>query len=305
MTGGVAFDAVVVGAGPAGLTAGIYLGRFRRRVLVIDGGDSRASWIPTSHNQPGFPDGIRGEDLLALMRRQAIKFGAVIRQGTVVRLRAEDAGGFRLDLVGGETIRAPYVLLATGVKDTPLPFPALFDAVQRGLVKICPICDAYEVIDRDVAVIGAGDHGAREALFVRHYTDRVTLLLTDDGDELTAECRAELTGAGVDVVPERLRDITLGGDEVLAFDNGGDATRAFDVVYSALGSTARSDLLRDAGAAVNDLGCAVVGRHQRTSVDGIYAAGDVVLGLNQISVAQAEGAIAATDIHNRLRGVFE
>ncbi len=68
--------------------------------------------------------------------------------------------------------------------DTPAPFPALFDAVQRGLVKICPICDAYEVIGLDVAVIGAGDHGAREALFVRHYTDRVTLLLTGDANEI-------------------------------------------------------------------------------------------------------------------------
>ena len=305
MTETAAFDAVVIGAGPAGLTAGIYLGRFRRRVLVIDGGDSRARWIPTSHNHPGFPDGIHGEDLLERMRVQTVKYGAVIRQGTVVRLRAEQAGGFRLDLVGGETIRAPFVLLATGVKDTPLPFPALFDSVQRGLVKICPICDAYEVIDRDVAVIGAGDHGAREALFVRHYTDRVTLLLTDDADELTAERRTELAGAGVEVVPERLRDITLGAEKVLAFDNGGAATRAFDVVYSALGATARSDLLRDAGAEVNEAGCAIVGRHQRTSVDRLYAAGDVVLGLNQISVAQAEGAIAATDIHNRLRGVFE
>jgi thioredoxin reductase (NADPH) len=304
MTDAAAYDAIVIGAGPAGLTAGIYLGRFRRRVLVIDGGDSRARWIPTSHNHPGFPDGIHGEDLLAAMRLQAEKYGAEIRSGTVVRLRTEDTGGFRLDLVGGETIRARYVLVATGVKDVPLPFPALFDAVQRGLVKICPICDAYEVIDRDVAVIGAGDHGAREALFVRHYTDRVTLLLTGVED-LTAEHRAELEGAGVAVVSERLRDVILSDGEVLAFDHDGGSTRSFEVVYSALGSTARSDLLRDVGAEVNDAGCAIVGRHQRASVDGLYAAGDVVLGLNQISVAQAEGAIAATDIHNRLRGVFE
>ena len=92
---------------------------------------------------------------------------------------------------------------------------------------------------------------------------------------------------------------------MLAFDHGGGALRSFEVVYSALGSTARSDLLRDVGAEVNDAGCAIVGRHQRASVDGLYAAGDVVLGLNQISVAQAEGAIAATDIHNRLRGVID
>ena len=300
-----AFDAIVIGAGPAGLTAGIYLGRFRRRVLVIDGGDSRASWIPTSHNHPGFPDGIHGEDLLAAMRIQARKYGAAIQSGTAIALREQGAGGFELELQGGETLRAPYVLLATGVKDTPLPFPALFDAVQHGLVKICPICDAYEVIDRDVAVIGAGDHGAREALFVRHYTDRVTLLLTGGAEELTPERQAELARAGIAVVPERLRDVTMGADKVLAFDHGGGVTRAFEVVYSALGSKARSDLFRGIGAELNEAGCAIAHRHQRTSVDGLYAAGDVVLGLNQISVAQAEGAIAATDIHNRLRGAIE
>lgn len=305
MTDGAALDAIVIGAGPAGLTAGIYLGRFRRRVLVIDGGDSRASWIPISHNHPGFPDGIHGEDLLGRMRLQALKYGAVIRDDTALNLRAGDTGDFHVELQGGETLRAPYVLLATGVKDTAPPFQALFDAVQRGLVKICPICDAYEVIDRDVAVIGAGDHGAREALFVRHYTERVTLLLTGDAKEISDGLWVELAEAGVEVVPERLRDVTLGANKVLAFDHGEGKTRAFDAVYSALGSTARSDLFRSIGAETNEAGCAIAHRHQRTSVDGLYAAGDVVLGLNQISVAQAEGAIAATDIHNKLRGVFD
>jgi thioredoxin reductase (NADPH) len=305
MTDSAALDAIVIGAGPAGLTAGIYLGRFRRRVLVIDGGDSRASWIPVSHNHPGFPDGVHGEDLLAAMRVQAVRYGALIRSGTAVDLRADGAGEFLVELEGGDTVRAPFVLVATGVKETPLPFPALFDAVQRGLVKICPICDAYEVIDRDVAVVGAGDHGAREALFVRHYTDRVTLLLIGAAEALIADRQAELADAGVEVIPESLRDVTLGADKVLAFDHGGGAVRSFDVVYSALGSTARSDLLRGVGAEINEAGCAIAHRHQRTSVEGLYAAGDVVLGLNQISVAQAEGAIAATDIHNKLRGVFE
>ena len=303
MTSESALDAIVVGAGPAGLTAAIYLGRFRRRVLVIDGGDSRASWIPVSHNHPGFPDGIHGEDLLARMRAQALKYGAVIQTATVAALRRRDTD-FEVQLHDNKICRAPYVLLATGVKDTPLPFPALFDAVQRGLVKICPICDAYEVIGKEVAVIGAGDHGAREALFVRHYTNRVTLLLIGV-DDLTTERRAELAVAGVEVVAEGLRDVSIGVDEVLAFDHGGGATRSFEAIYSALGSTARSDLLRSVGAEVNDAGCAIAHRHQRTSVDGLYVAGDVVLGLNQISVAQAEGAIAATDIHNRLRGVLD
>ena len=302
MTADSSLDAVIVGGGPAGLTAAIYLGRFRRRVLVIDGGDSRASWIPTSHNHPGFPDGIHGEDLLGRMRLQASKYGATVRRGQAVRLSRDDAN-FAITLAGGEMLSAPYVVLATGVKDSPLPFPALFDAVQHGLVRICPICDAYEVIGKNVAVIGAGDHGAREAMFVRHYTDRVTLLLID-GEPLSAPCRAELAAAAVRVIAETLRDVSVRDDRVLGFDHGGGSILTFEAVYSALGSSARSELMTEVGAEVNEAGCAIVGRHQRSSVEGLYVAGDVVLGLNQISVAQAEGAIAATDIHNKLRGVF-
>ena len=297
------WDAVVIGAGPAGLTAGIYLGRFLRRVLVIDGGDSRAGWIPTSHNHPGFPEGVHGADLLTAMRSQAQLYGAEIRQARVADLSGS-WGEFRITLEDGDVLEAMGVIVATGVKDVPLPFPHLFDAVQHGLVRICPICDAYEVRGQDVAVVGAGDHATREALFVRHYSDRVTLLLIGGADEIEPARWDELERAKIEVVKEALRDVQVRDDRVLAFDHGGGASRTFDVVYSALGSKPRSDLLERAGAGVNEAGCALVRDHQRTSVEGLYAAGDVVLGLNQISVAQAEGAIAATDIHNRLRGVI-
>lgn len=302
MTGQRDLDAIVIGAGPAGLTAAIYLGRFRRRFLVVDGGDSRAGWIPVSHNHPGFPDGIHGADLLARMRIQALKYGADIRVGTASALRRE-VGGFAVELEGAR-FTAPFVICATGVKDTPLPFPNLFDAVQRGLVRICPICDAYEVIGQKVAVVGEGEHGAREALFVRHYSDQVTLLVVGDAP-LGEAMRRELAEAGIDLVETRVREVVVEGDRIVAFDHDGGARHAYDAVYSALGSVSRSALMVDVGAEVNDAGCAIVGRHQRTSVPGLYAAGDIVLGLNQISVAQAEGAIAATDIHNQLRGVVE
>lgn len=298
-------DAIIVGAGPAGLTAAIYLGRFRRRFLLIDGGDSRANWIPTSHNHPGFPDGVHGPDLLARMRDQALRYGATIQSGVAASLMGEASGGFRVAFEGGGSATARNVLIATGVKDVPLPFPALFDAVQRGLVRICPICDAYEVIDRDVAVIGEGDHGAREALFLRHYTDRVTYLISGDPARLSPERAAQLAESGVTTIPEAMRDVRVRDDRILGFDHGDGRVLEFEVVYSALGTTARSALLGEVGATLNDAGCAVVGAHQRTAVRGVYAAGDLVLGLNQISVAQAEGAIAATDIHNQLRGAAD
>ncbi len=293
------FDAAIVGGGPAGLTAAIYLGRFRRRVLVIDGGESRLGWIPITHNHPGFPGGIAGATLLARMKAQAEGFGASIRAGSVGAVGRAGAG-FALDL-GGARILAPYVILATGAKDTPPPLPDLFDAVQKGLVRVCPICDAYEVVDKAIGVIGDGPHGAREALFIADYSDKVSLIHLGAAAHLDASARRRLARAGVTVVESAVRQVAVEGDRIAALDHADGERRVFDTLYSALGMTERSGLATALGAKVNAAGCLIVNQHQMTSVEGLYAAGDVVRGLNQISIAQAEGAIAATDIHNHLR----
>lgn len=291
-------DCVVVGAGPAGLTAAIYLARFRRRFRVVESGESRAGWIPRSHNHPGFPDGVGGRVLLARMRRQAERYGADIRRAQVDSLRAV-RGGFRLD-AEGETLRTRTVILATGVQDNALPIPGLEDGIARGLVRICPICDGYEVIGKRVGVIGVDDHCAREATFLRTYSDEVAFIHVG-ADPLPKATARTLRKAGVEVIESAVRGVTLGRRRITAFDFGAGEPRTFDVVYSALGVTARSGLAVQAGAALDRDGRLAVGEHQETSAPGLYAAGDVVRGLNQISTAQGEGAIAATDVHNRLK----
>ena len=285
-------DALIVGAGPAGLTAAIYLGRFRRPALVLDSGESRLGWIPTSHNHPGFPGGVAGAALLSRMKRQARDFGATLASSTV-RAIAREGDTFTVELEEGAA-RARFVILATGVEDRAPPFPDLFEAVQRGLIRMCPICDAYEVIDKAVAVIGAGEHAVREALFLRRYSERVTLLLAP-GSRLDEKGRGELAEAAVPVIEVAMAQIGIDGPRVVA---GGEAV--FDTAYLAFGLISRARLATGLGAKVNDAGCLIVDPHQHTTVHGLYAAGDVVRGLNQISIAQAEGAIAATDIHNRL-----
>jgi thioredoxin reductase (NADPH) len=291
-------DCVVIGAGPAGLTAAIYLARFRREALVIESGASRAAWIPRSHNHPGFPDGVRGKTLLGRMRRQAERYGARIEAGRVVSLERTKAG-FRLETTLGE-LKARKVILATGVLDNAPDIEGLHDAVQDGLVRICPICDGYEVIGQTVGVIGRDDHCAREAIFLRTYSDDVTFIHVGR-EPLPAATRKLLSKAGVEIVESAMPAVTVDKRRITAFDFGSGEPRRFDVVYSALGVTPRADLAVDAGARLDDGGRLIVDDHQQTSVDGLYAAGDVVRGLNQISTAQGEGAIAATDIHNRLR----
>ncbi len=294
----ITYDCVVVGAGPAGLTAAIYLARFRRNVLVIDGGASRASWIPRSHNHPGFPDGVGGKTLLARMRRQAEHYGARIVPGHVSDLRVLKTG-FRLKTEEAN-LAASKVIVATGVTDNEPALPGFKAAVVGGLIRVCPICDGYEVSGKSVGVIGADDHSGREARFLTTYSDDVWLIHTGPPDVLSKAERQRLATAGVGVIEAPISRVVLDRRRITALCFGPDEPRRFDVLYAGLGITPRAGLAVDAGARIGGDGRLVVGAHQETSVPGLYAAGDVVRGLNQISTAQGEGAIAATNIHNTL-----
>jgi thioredoxin reductase (NADPH) len=289
-------EILVIGAGPAGLTAAAYLARFRRRVLVADGGAPRACWIPVSHNMPGFPKGITGDAILERMIEQAVEYGAVIEAGRVGEL-VRDGDSF-IARLNGRGVRVRAVLLATGVVDHHPDLPGVERAIERSLVRICPICDGYEAIDKAVAVIGDDDKGVREAAFLRTYSDRVTLIHVGPADALGDE--TELTRLGIELIRAPIDNVRLEGDRVTALGWSG-ACRAFDLVYSALGTSPNAELARKLGARTGEDGRLFVDPHQSTSIAGLYAAGDVVRGLNQIAVASAEAAIAATAIHNDLR----
>ena len=230
------------------------------------------------------------------MRAQAQRYGAVIRP-----IRAEalerTADGFVLYL-GGAPASAPFILLATGVLDRKPDLDGIDQAIRRSLVRICPICDAYEAIDKRIAVLGDDALGAREALFLRTYSDRVTLLHI--GDPAAFGDREALDAAGVEVLPTGLDTMALDERTVTVIDRG--AARSFDHLYLALGCGTQNTLAMQWGADHDEVGNLVVDDHQQTSIDGLYAAGDVVRGLNQIAVATGEAAVAATHIHNRLRG---
>jgi thioredoxin reductase (NADPH) len=294
-------DAVVIGAGPAGLTAAIYLGRFKRNFVVLDGGDSRAAWIPRSRNHPGFPDGVAGADLIARMRSQAERYGARIEPAVVQSLDL-GADGFVLT-VADRKIKAANVLLATGVRDNEPPLPDVAEAIRTSLLRICPICDGYEASGKRVAVISDSALGARECYFMKTYTDQLCLIHIGPADALTPDERERLKAQGVRLVEAPVERIVLDPDESRALYFGPEEPLRFDAVYSALGVTPRSQLAVQAGAALDDSGRLIVDDHQQTTVAGLFAAGDVVRGLNQISTAEGEAAIAATGIHNRLRGV--
>ncbi len=291
-------DILVVGAGPAGLTAALYLARFHLDVRVVDGGRSRAGSIPRTRNLAGFPGGLPGWELLARMRAQAAEFGVVVTEGFVERIEAGD-GRFGARLADG-WISARSVVLATGIVDNAPPVAcgrhAL--AVARGLIRYCPICDGYEVTDRDVGVVGDGTHAVREAKFLRSFTDRLTLVTSGGRAALRHSSRVELEQLGIDVADGPVGPVRPGGDRIEVPTRVGD--RAFDAIYPAMGFVARNDLAAELGASLNEDGTVAVDDHQRTTVPGLYAIGDVATGLNQIGHAVGAAGIAATTARNEL-----
>lgn len=292
-------DCVIIGAGPAGLSAAIYLARFRRRIKIIDTGNSRASQIPLTHNYPGFPDGISGNELLTRLHAQASHYGVHVTSGHVHRIEKLEDGGF-LCFHGDEAVRSRTVLLATGMVDIEPDIPELQEAIQRGNVRYCPICDGYEVLGKKVAVIGNGNKCAREALFIRHFTADLTLLTLGKNLGLTEQDRKTMRDAGIRVIEAPMSALSFDGNKIAAFRVESGEEHRFDSVYSMLGVIVRSDLALALGAECDEDGNLLVDAHLQTSIPGFYAAGDVVSGLNQISVATGHAAIASTAIHNRL-----
>ncbi len=293
------YDAAIVGGGPAGLTAAIYLARFRRKVVLFDRDGSRAKLIPRSHNHAGFPDGVPGPELLARMAEQATKFGAEIRAGDASTIAA-DGEGWRLS-GDGIDITARAVILATGVDNHcfDMPWDEHQAALDAGKLRYCPVCDGFEAIDQRIAVIGAGTHGVAEALFLRTYSDKVALFTLVE-NELHEKDRADLAAAGIPWDPRPVARYDFSGDGAILHFADGDSV-AIDTVYPALGSEPNIALFTQLGLRTDGEGCIMTDGHQRLGLSGLYAAGDIVAGLDQISVAMGHAAIAATTLHNDLR----
>lgn len=288
------------------MTAALYLHRLERRVLMVDAGHSRAAYIPRCHNYPGFPEGIPGTVLLQRMRRQLLQAGVPllpVEVTQVVQRRAHDGTPTLFEAFAGERHwTARSVLLATGVVDVEPAVPGADQLRSRQLLRQCPICDGHEHRGRRVMVLGGGDHAAREALFLRHFTPQVTLIAHGPEHKLERGLVRRLQEREVNHASGHARRLDVDAKGAVVVSTSEGATLVADVLYAALGARPGSALAGALGAQLSPDRNVIIDTHGRTSVPGLYAAGDVVQGLDQVSNAVGTAAAAAVHLHNTCLG---
>jgi thioredoxin reductase (NADPH) len=303
-------DCLVIGAGPAGLTAATYLARFRRRVALVSFGQSRARYIPLSHNCPGFPFGISGAQMLDKLTDQAAQFGVTAVSDRVQRIeRMQHSFVAHSD---HQSWTARTILLATGIVDRLPPVMHIEKGIADEVVRICAVCDGYEARDHRIVVYGPPPNVVQHASFLRTYSHDVTVVLSEAGP-LRPDDRLLALDLAMPVLPppSKIKLIKENHDSAADGRTGGrriigceviwpDRTATFDSLYPVLGADAKAGLATALGAHVDADGELIVDGFLQTSVNALYAAGDVVSALNQISVAVGHAAIAATAIHHRL-----
>lgn len=290
-------DVVVIGGGPAGLSAALLLGRCRRRVVVCDAGRPRNAAADALHGYLT-RDGVPPRELLRLGREELRPYGVELRQVAVSNVR-RGVDSFDVDLETGEQLAARTVLLATGVRDHLPDIPGLEECYGIS-VHHCPYCDGWEVRDRALAVMGHGAGAAALALSLKTWSDRV-VLCTNGRPRIGREQRAQLAAHAIPVVDRRILrvDHRSGRVHALALDRGEPV--ACEALFFAAGQTQQSDLPKRLGCDLTRLGTVKTDRLGQTCVPGLYVVGDASRDMQFAIVAAAEGAKAAVAINKLLQ----
>jgi thioredoxin reductase (NADPH) len=288
------YDAIIIGSGPAGLTAAMYLGRAGQKSIVLEKDFVGGYTAKISHieNYPGH-ESIAGMDLTQIMAKQAEKFGAeVVYPVEVVVLELE--GEVKRVRTRDEVYEAPVVIIAIGVARKKLEVPGAKEFLGKG-VSYCATCDGAFFRGRKVAVVGSDDEAAEEALHLADLAEKVTMVPQKNLDVVETLLARLKAKQNVEISPVAQVKEIVGDDLVTGLKivrDGTEKVMPLEGVFIAMGSAPISSLIDKAGGKTDDRGCLLVDRHQRMNIDGVFAAGDCTCGGMQIVTAAGEGAVA-------------
>jgi thioredoxin reductase (NADPH) len=292
------YEVVVIGGGPAGLQTALYTTRLGHDTAVVDRGGGRAAMMLDTHNVIGVPETTSGNEFLQTARDQLEEYGTDLVRDFVTEVERRADGRFRVVANDGEYV-ADRVVLGMGFTDER-PDPPL-PRTGKGL-HYCLHCDAYMFVDEPVYVMGHGDSAAYVAMIMLNFTDEVDLLLRGDDPTWSEETAELLAAHPVDVVETEIAGMEKREDGWLAGFEFEDGTfREYKGGFAMYGSNYHNELAVSLGCELNDDGTVVVDDAGETTVEGVYAVGDITPGHNQIPVAMGKGAQAGIDIHYGLR----
>jgi len=296
------YDIIVIGAGPAGLTAGMYAASLNVKTLILKGSiPSRLSLAKMIYNYPGFPDGIPGKKLLELMEAQAVKMGAILREDDVVSLTLTSP--IKTVITRRESLTARAIIIATGMQRAKLRISGEDEFLGRG-VSYCVICDGPLYKGKDIVLIGQGDEAVRDVKLLSSIARKVLFIPLEPlkGNEL-----AELeTCNNIEILDNcKVKEI-IGRDAVegikVELPEGEKIIKA-NGVFIVAREVPIVNILKKAGIKVDERGCIIVNVNQETNIKGVFAAGDCTCIGMQVSTAVGQGALAAINAVSYIRGL--
>lgn len=293
MSKNIILDTLIIGAGPAGLSAAIYLSRFNRQVLVIDRGHGRTESQEINQNYLGFPEGIHSTKLVELGKTQAASFGAIFISGNVEQLvKTDDLFSVNID---GVIYTGKSVILATGVKDLYPNIPNALSFLGTSLFW-CITCDGFKSIGKKVVVVGDSDEAACTALQFLQFTPRVEFVTNYEAgsDQISQKWRHRLDAAGIKLWESTIEEVTGERGQIKHIKLANGTSLQPDLVFSMQGAIPNITLASQLNVTINGEGYIETDDEQRTNVPFVYAAGDVTRRFShQIVTAVHEGSMAA------------
>jgi len=292
------YDVAVVGGGPAGLCAALWLARYLHKVVVIDSGDPR-NWETRGINGYLGHQGIRSPELRDIGRQECTKFGVDFLDGVVDRTLNEPGERFEICLRGGETMEAERILLAIGIKDFWPDIPGL-DRCYGETVHVCPDCDGYETRGKKTVVVGKGRKAVGMAFALGTWTKQIVICTNGEDAEMSQILLDKLKALNIPVVEAPIKGVVSKSKEIIGIDLEGGMSLDCERLYFAIGQYPADDLGAQLGCKRDELGRLVIDERNHTSVKNVYAAGDIAPGPQMAIVAAASGAVASIAIHASL-----